>query len=314
MNNKIKIVYTDIASLNSNWISHLVTQYFELVPYDPGTTYNKQSTVFYTNIMAGFTPELERFLNEGYAIVYDNLWEARMTHTFRSRPDLDNHPNILIAHNVNWFWYNESLWYDYLGYNTYTPNRTYAKTAFMPMRYYNWQRDELCDQLGPYLDDFIWSYVHKGRQLPDGGDVVNDSNAQRLFNPAWYDDTCFSIVAESFFPKNTQPVFITEKTFKPMAFQHPFMIMSNPGTLDYIRSQGFETFENLFDESYDTNPNFDERVGLIKKNVADYKKQPHSQLTLDKIQHNYNRFFDQTLVKQRIVDEIINPILEHAKA
>ena len=123
------------------------------------TTNNPQ--FFTPTSWPGSRPNLNGFSMKD---VYDNLWEARMTHTFRSRPELDNHPNILIAHNVNWFWYNESLWYDYLGYNTYTPNRTYAKTAFMPMRYYNWQRDELCDQLRPYLDDFIWSYVHKGRQ------------------------------------------------------------------------------------------------------------------------------------------------------
>jgi hypothetical protein len=314
MNNKIKIVYKDLASFNSDWIANLVNQYFELVPYDSNSTYDKKSTVFYANIMSGFTLELDWFLNEGYAIIFDSLWEAKQAHTFRERPELNNHPNILIIRNLNWFWYNESLWYNHLGYNKYVPNRTYAKMAFMPMRHYNMQRDTLCHQLRPYLDDFIWSYVFKGRELPNGGDAMNDFNAQRLFDPKWYDDTCFSIVSESFFPKNTQSVFITEKTFKPMAFQHPFMIVSNPGTLDYLKSQEFETFENLFDESYDAAPNFVERINLIEKNIINYKKQPHSQLTLNKIQHNYNRFFDQALVKQRIVDEIINPILEHAKA
>ena len=52
-------------------------------------------------------------------------------------------------------------------------------------------------ELQPWLDDFVWSYVDKGRQLPNGGDAVNDWNTQRLFQPEWYDDTCFSFVCES---------------------------------------------------------------------------------------------------------------------
>ena len=89
----------------------------------------------------------------------------------------------------------------------------------------------------------------------------------------------------------TQPIFVTEKTFKPIAFQHPFMILSNRGTLAYLRSQGFETFENLFDESYDAEINYIDSIKTIVKNVENFEKQPHSQLTLDKIQHNYNHFY-----------------------
>lgn len=52
------------------------------------------------------------------------------------------------------------------------------------------------------------------------------------------------------------PVFsehrlITEKTVKPMACLRPFILLSTPGTLSWLRSQGFKTFSTWWDESYD---------------------------------------------------------------
>ena len=44
---------------------------------------------------------------------------------------------------------------------------------------------------------------------------------------------------------------ITEKTFKPIAMGMPFMIAGTKGSLEYLRSYGFRTFESIWDESYD---------------------------------------------------------------
>jgi hypothetical protein len=161
-----------------------------------------------------------------------------------------------------------------------------------------------------YLDDFVWSYVARGKRLP------NDSTAEpindRYFDPEWYDSTCFSLVSETCIESiDNCPVFITEKTFKPIAFQHPFMIFGNAGTLKHLKKLGFETYENLFDESYDRGTPA-QRLKIIEKNVQEFKKHPYDTLTLDKIKHNHNRFFDNNLIKQKIINEIVTPILEHA--
>ena len=52
------------------------------------------------------------------------------------------------------------------------------------------------------------------------------------------------------------PVFgdwhlITEKTMKPMSCLRPFILLSTPGALSWLRSQGFKTFSAWWDESYD---------------------------------------------------------------
>ena len=45
---------------------------------------------------------------------------------------------------------------------------------------------------------------------------------------------------------------LTEKTFKPICLRMPFILAGNQGSLEYLRSYGFQTFGELWDESYDT--------------------------------------------------------------
>lgn len=66
----------------------------------------------------------------------------------------------------------------------------------------------------------------------------------------YYQATFCSFVNETYIDQN-HDVFFTEKTFKPMAYGHPFLLFSSAGALASLRSLGFETFATVFDESYD---------------------------------------------------------------
>jgi hypothetical protein len=297
-------------SLGGKWFSSILNQYFNIDYYRPGVKYDNKSTILCVDVV--HRPEIyTEFRDQGFPIIIDSLWETKSQYQ-TTYPD--DSAGSFILHNVDWFWYNESLWYKQSNLDAYCPARTYEYTALMPMRLFRLNRDMLHKQMTPYLKDFIWSYVDQGKQLPNDRDL-NDWSNQRYFNPEWYDNTCFSLVSETQVdPDPEQPVFITEKTFKPMAFKHPFIIFGNQGTLAHLHSLGFETYENLFDESYDTQSIVAERLQIITSNVDKFNKQPYDKLTLDKIEHNHARFFDTELVKQKVVDEIILPILEYAKA
>jgi hypothetical protein len=97
-----------------------------------------------------------------------------------------------------------------------------------------------------------------------------------------------------------------------MAFQHPFQIQGAPGTLQYIQAQGFVTYDNMVDESYDQLAGAD-RLCKIQQNLRDFTQEPYTADTLQRIKHNHTRFFDQALVSQRIKEEIVNPLLEYAE-
>jgi hypothetical protein len=295
--NKITLIVNDcdFTILHSTYLKSIFDEYFNVVQFDTNARYDKNSIIV-TNCLN--TNTWYKHLNN--KIIIDNLWEDFI-------PNNISYSHVWI--NKNWFWYNESLWYADLGYSNYTPLKTYKKLALMPMNNQNIHRDMLFNRIEPYLDQFIYSYASRGIILPD--DNLNSAIWQRFFNKKWYDDTYFSLVAESM--AQEPGLFITEKTFKPIAYYHPFMILGQVNVLSYLRSQGFETFDNLFDESYDTEPNVMNRITKIIDNIKNFNQVEYDSNTKSKLIHNYNLFFNKDLVVNRIRTEIIEPTLEYAE-
>jgi predicted P-loop ATPase/GTPase len=60
-------------------------------------------------------------------------------------------------------------------------------------------------------------------------------------NIDWYDQTDFSVVLETYWVK-TQ--FLTEKSFKPIIAQHPFINIGN-NTTQLLKHLGFDIFEDV---------------------------------------------------------------------
>jgi hypothetical protein len=75
-------------------------------------------------------------------------------------------------------------------------------------------------------------------------------------------DTWVSVVSEASFAENT--CFISEKSFKPIATMHPFIIYGNKHSLKYLRNLGYKTFSDFFDETYDELESWDRLDAIIK--------------------------------------------------
>lgn len=58
------------------------------------------------------------------------------------------------------------------------------------------------------------------------------------------------VVLETLFDDQRQQ--LTEKALRPIAAGRPFILASTPGSLQYLRDYGFQTFDGLIDETYDT--------------------------------------------------------------
>ena len=287
-----------------NYMQHLFEPHFQICRFDGTTDLNSIYVIDYLELHNPHDDTIQLWIQQlaesGHRVLINNLWEQVDT----------NHAWAHYLANANWFWYNESLWYDQLGYQTYQPNRTYQQLAFMPINRPNDCRDRVVEQLAPDLDRILYSY--RDKTLPN--DIPRRHvHWQRYFNPDWYDSTYFSLVVETTeqVPANSIP-FVTEKSFKPMAFQHPFQIQAAPGTLRYIQQQGFVTYDNLFDESYDLLSGND-RLTKIQQNLREFTQEPYTVDTLQRIEHNRARFFDHAVVCQRIQQEIIDPLLEYAE-
>jgi sulfur relay (sulfurtransferase) DsrC/TusE family protein len=89
---------------------------------------------------------------------------------------------------------------------------------------------------------------------------------------------------------------LTEKTFKPIALGMPFVIVGTKGSLEYLRSYGFRTFEGIWDESYD-NAEDDVRIQRIASllrsldELSPEGKQDLFEQCRKVIEHNWNHFY-----------------------
>jgi hypothetical protein len=300
VNEKIKIINTEpVCSFNSDWLAPIFNEYLEFEPWDSAKTY-APGTLHYVN--CNNQTEIDQLIDRGFRVVVDNLWEVNPGY---KQP-------VHVATCSKWFWYNESLWYRHLGYDSYVPAKDIKYRALMPMNKCKPHRSGFLTRIK--LNDLLWSYCGIGRQLPGDGDM-SDWSTQRYMNPAWYDQTYASMVVETLVRPGSKytPIFITEKTIKPLAFAHPFIMYGNRGTLRTLREWGFETFANLWSESYDEIVDVDQRRDTVAQTLNELTVKDYDAETLQKLQHNKDMFFDKQKAIAGIVQDIVEPIIEYAE-
>lgn len=103
---------------------------------------------------------------------------------------------------------------------------------------------------------------------------------------------------------------LTEKIFKPIVSQRPFILVAAPGNLAYLRRYGFKTFGRWIDESYDLEPDPVKRLDLIAHEIAKINNKPMIELRQMHqemqpiLDHNKSHFFGG--FKEIIVDELVD--------
>lgn len=118
----------------------------------------------------------------------------------------------------------------------------------------------------------------------------------RASDQRWYDSTYFSLVTETLCDDNV--LFFTEKTWKPIAYGHPFILWHSRGSLRNLRRRGYETFPELFDENYDDLAEKD-RLDCIVNTVRNFcnldvkTKNQKIKDVAEKIAHNQKHFFTE---------------------
>jgi hypothetical protein len=78
---------------------------------------------------------------------------------------------------------------------------------------------------------------------------THNSHDSADYNNQDYAQTGMEIVLETVFDDSRW--HLTEKALRPIACGKPFVLVATAGSLEYLRSYGFETFGNHIDESYD---------------------------------------------------------------
>ena len=142
---------------------------------------------------------------------------------------------------------------------------------------------------------------------------ATDRINQKYINTKLYNDSYASLVTETVVDEDNKGVlFISEKTYKPIYNLHPFINIGGPGILKLLRDDGYATFPELFDESYDEIKNCSDRIKQIITEVEKFCNKDSkvlddiysSKTFQDKLLHNFNNLRERKGTEQ--IKKLIN--------
>ena len=335
MNSKPTILVSENQTVfQVSFLEKIWKQYFNVEILDVNKNYDKRSTV----VVSAFTALSKKIsdfgdffseqdtnkrilVNKGIRHAVDQCWDSWSSmHTCR----LDNSASAdFILRPRDFVWINESLWYKQLGYDKFNLISNPTRDFLLLMNLIRSHRTKLYNALEPVLPGNIYSYVEHGVPLQNAQDQkFNDTTWQRYIDPSWYAKTRFSIVCESMVHTKTKfnpwdDINVSEKTLKTCAFKHPSIVWGQPGTIALQKRQVFETFDHCIDETYDTvedeNQRFEKVIEQIHNCIAD-KTIFADPLTKQKIEHNYNHFYNEEVVMKLFKEQLVDPLLEFINA
>ena len=203
-----------------------------------------------------------------------------------------SYPTLLHAFAANYDEKHESAGESYKILRYEDRNKLPTKKFMCLMGKMGWFRDNLWNYFEQNEDiknnGFI-SYLKKGIVLPNSWEetftnhqgintqeitenhILNGESSPIIDKLAsYYEDSYFSII-----PETNAGIRITEKTTKVLYHGHPFimfcpssdMTSKKVGMLEKLREWGFETFPELFDESYDEIEDLEKRNNNIKQQI-----------------------------------------------
>jgi hypothetical protein len=162
---------------------------------------------------------------------------------------------------------------------------------------------ELCQEYGIHL-----SSVDLPLKIDSGSNYAGNSHCIDMWPLA--DRSLLHVVTETVY--HGRKSHLTEKTFKPIVMQQPFILVSCQGSLEYLRSYGFKTFNTIWDESYD-DADDNTRIMKIGKLLSELdslslkEKQQLQKAMVPIVEHNFNWFYSQgfeNLLWQELTDMI----------
>lgn len=211
----------------------------------------------------------------------------------------------------------------------YTPHRHFITAYLAPLESHiswyhradiatiarhNWTDAFMWDQEGKYFKNFLLGLEFLNRNSPlnldlnisepiniqhpyflqafPAGVIYDHTKNDQKTIEEYYKDAFVSVVNESRFAQPTGNY--SEKVYQPMFYKRPFILGAPPKTLQFLREEGFKTFSDFWDESYDDCYNHQERLFKIF-DLIDFIE-------------------DKTLSELKSMYKAMIPILEHNRA
>ena len=327
------------------WFREALPENYPMEIYNPTTEYDLD-TVFYYDMYGYYRETLATYLARGHRVILDAKNEHYIPFRFHwifllflqypgqtmiliSGDRAKQIPGLRIQVTPYWYWILDQPRLQEIGLDRYQPSSTREKKFFMSLGKSRVHRDYLYDSLGDLLQDSVHSYLARGISLPNDWNKGMGGAFDRYVNTEWLDKTCFTLAVETYIADHidgtdvtygfsitqNDHLFLCEKTYKPLACKHPLLMISTQGNLSYLRGQGFETYPELWDESYDDIKDWQTRVDRVIQIVRDFDPRAlDNPVVQQKLLYNSARFFDKGLRTHLLNSTMINPLLEFVNA
>ena len=164
----------------------------------------------------------------------------------------------------------------------------------------------VCPEEGIDITSIAQKYTNVYQDMPDifnaailprtfDGEDTQNMTSCWLGNYVEAQDSLVYVPTETVYFGNR--LHITEKTFKAIALEMPFVLVAPAGSLAYLREYGFQTFDEIFDESYDLETDDVKRIEAVTRllkdldNLSVSERNDIHQACLPIVEHNYNHFY-----------------------
>jgi hypothetical protein len=122
-------------------------------------------------------------------------------------------------------------------------------------------------QFGSQTDSLFYKTIEPNIPKQLDGDVYYGSELANMdehlynVNSKWFEDSKVNIITETHTYDTL--IHITEKLFKAILFEKPFVVYGNLNYLKFLKELGFKTFDSIIDESWDSLSNSDLKLDKI---------------------------------------------------
>ena len=155
------------------------------------------------------------------------------------------------------------------------------------------------------IDNFL-----KGAPYTCDSYTSDQHNDHSQIELAHYTDAYCNIVLETHYDADQSGgAFLTEKTFKPIKYGQPFVIVGTPGSLAALRNLGYRTFDHAIDNSYDLVQDNTQRWQQTLRTIQQIQQQDMNawfQRCVDDIKHNQQLFLASKYARLNSLLERLN--------
>lgn len=219
-------------------------------------------------------PYIAERYNTGITFVHEDwfrteFWARKIHYNPRLEHFVENKNKLYLSYNRHWNdnrqYFVYDLWRSGLlnrGLVSFPAANEEQRNLMKHIEYWKHWTANIIDinEIVDSVDNFL-------SQLPIVLDNPTFENMAHQSNNQHYLDTFVSVVTETWGYNTT--VFFSEKIYKTIMAEHPFMVLAGQDYLKYLRDLGFMTYHGLLDESYDQEPVEGNRARMI---IVELKK------------------------------------------